>query len=152
MNLKAKSLIIISIFSALSFHAIAQGSMQEPSCQDPIIHSRVVINNNTYEEKGYTINTTKNVMMPNGGYYAVPFKVKKGKQYVVSYYPQGDAKKVQMIIGDEHKKEIYKAKGATGQQLSHSFISAYDGQMIIFLRQKIKKSKVVCGGISVMEK
>lgn len=140
------------IFSGISFQQIYAQQKSVSSCNDNIIHETLVTNNSALEKQGYKITLTKNVSMLNGGIQPVTIDVKKGKNYVVNYIPQSNAKKIKLTIWDKDKNEIAKEKGSKGQQLSTTFTANYTGQMYIFLSQKIKGSKEVCGGISVLEK
>lgn len=125
---------------------------QIPSCTDTFIHAALVGKNGVLEKQGYGIHTTKNILMLNGGVQPVTVEVKAGKQYVVNYIPQPSAKKVKMTIVDKDNNEVSEKKGKKGEQVTLSFKSNYDGVYYIFLSQKVKGAKEICGGISIMEK
>lgn len=135
------------------FSSSAYGQkVQIPSCNDTFVHASLVSKNTTWEQKGYKLHTTKNLLMLNGGIQPVTLEVKAGKQYVVNYIPQPSSKKVKMTIVDKDNKEVAETRGKQGEQLSMTFTSSYDGVYYIFLSQKLKGVKEICGGISILEK
>lgn len=119
-------------------------------CTDSTVHSLLVHKNTEWETKGYQLHTNHEVLMSNGGYTPFIIQVQKGKKYVVNFIPHPLAKNIFVNIADQDKKEIKKAKAYKNQEVSLEFTAQYDGTYYILTKQKIRKSKTVCGGFSIL--
>lgn len=150
LTMRSLFILIICLLGA-KLSATAQKT-EVPGCMDAYVQGQLVKVNNKAEKDQYRIHTSKNVLMPNGGLQPVTIEVKKGKQYVINFVPNVQGRRIRLTIMDNNKNKIFSDKGSKGVILSHTFTAQYDGYYYIFVSQKVKGVKEVCGGISVLEK
>lgn len=146
-----KSILLISALSIFSFSSFGQ-KVEIPTCTDAYVHAELVRANSLHEKNNFSIHTTKNLLMLNGGLQPVTIEVKRGKEYIVNFAPNVQGSKIKMTIMDNAKNKVVSAKGQKGTTLTQSFRASYDGLYYIFVTQKVRGQKEVCGGISVLER
>lgn len=146
-----KSFLLLTTLTLLSLSSFSQ-KIEIPTCTDAYVHAELVRTNSLHEKNNFTIHTTKNLLMLNGGLQPVTIEVKKGKEYIVNFAPNVQGSRIKMTIMDNDRNKVVSAKGQKGKTLTQSFRANYDGLYFIFVTQKIKGQKEVCGGISVLER
>lgn len=122
------------------------------ACTDSLLHAALINRNSNWEVQQYKIHTTIQLSMLNNAYTPFIIDVKKGKSYVVNFIPNPKAKGVFISVIDKDKNELGKLKGKANKPYTIQFTAQYDGQYFVLVKQKVSRSKDVCGGISVLEK
>lgn len=125
---------------------------KQAACNDSLIHAELINRNSNWEAQQFIIHTTVQLSMLNDGYTPFIIDAKKGKSYVVNFIPNPKAKGVFLSIIDKDKNELGKLNGKANKTYTLQFTAQYDGQHFVLAKQKIRGSKEVCGGISILEK
>ncbi len=125
---------------------------KQAACNDSLIHSELISRNSKWEAEKFQIHTTVQLSMLNDGYTPLIIDVKKGKNYVVNFIPSPKAKGIFLSVIDKEKNEMGKLKGKANKTYTLQFTAQYDGQYWVLAKQKVKGSKEVCGGFSILEK